>query len=207
MNNNLQTLGAGIDAADGSGFWRNSGRGGTGRSAATPYILRIFWEALPRPTAKAPKGGERGTRALWPCSCLNLILARIVYWQRGKSPWVLSLSQCDPVANGIDLSLLEHVSPIEWDNVVLYGQYIHRMLVRRCRPPKRAALSVQNYRIAYTLFRRNEAENTTSFWYIQRPEKQSIVWLEACGLCLNPEAPLFSQAFRANLACRLRRHR
>jgi hypothetical protein len=36
--------------------------------------------------------------------------------------WVLS--QCDPVANGIDLSLLERVSPMEWDNVVLYGQYI-----------------------------------------------------------------------------------
>jgi len=34
------------------------------------------------------------------------------------------LSQCDPVANGVDTSLLEHVSPIEWDNVVLYGQYI-----------------------------------------------------------------------------------
>jgi DNA-binding MarR family transcriptional regulator len=32
------------------------------------------------------------------------------------------LSQCDPVANGVDTSLLEHVSPIEWDNVVLYGQ-------------------------------------------------------------------------------------
>jgi hypothetical protein len=29
------------------------------------------------------------------------------------------LSQCDPVANGVDLSLLEHVSPNEWDNVVL----------------------------------------------------------------------------------------
>jgi hypothetical protein len=27
-------------------------------------------------------------------------------------------------ADGTDLSLLEHVSPIEWDNVVLYGQYI-----------------------------------------------------------------------------------
>ena len=32
--------------------------------------------------------------------------------------------QCDAVANGVDLSPLEHVSPIEWDNVVLYGQYI-----------------------------------------------------------------------------------
>ena len=29
----------------------------------------------------------------------------------------------DPVANGNDLSLLERVSPIEWGNVVLYGQY------------------------------------------------------------------------------------
>src|SRR5271165_3229667 len=29
----FKPFGAGIDAADGSGFWRNSGRGGTGRSA------------------------------------------------------------------------------------------------------------------------------------------------------------------------------
>ena len=51
------------------------------------------------------------------------------------------LSQCDPVANGIDLSLLERVSPIEWDNVVLYGQYIlDRKLVRR--RAKRVVLSV-----------------------------------------------------------------
>jgi len=56
------------------------------------------------------------------CSCLNLILACILYWQAWEISWVLS--QCDPVANGIDLSLLERVSPIEWDNVVLYGQYI-----------------------------------------------------------------------------------
>ena len=45
-----------------------------------------------------------------------------------------------------DLSLLEHVSPIEWDNVVLYGQYIlDRKLVRRCRRTKRVGRSVQNY--------------------------------------------------------------
>jgi hypothetical protein len=55
------------------------------------------------------------------CSCLNLILACIVYWQACEISRVLS--ECDPIANGIDLSLLEHVSPIEWDNVVLYGQY------------------------------------------------------------------------------------
>ncbi len=31
---------------------------------------------------------------------------------------------CDPEGDGIDVSLLEHVSPIEWDNVILYGQYV-----------------------------------------------------------------------------------
>jgi hypothetical protein len=36
-----------------------------------------------------------------------------------------------PVANGIDLSLLERVSPIEWHNFVLYGQYISP----EARPP------------------------------------------------------------------------
>jgi hypothetical protein len=38
---------------------------------------------------------------------------------------------------------LEHVSPIEWDNVVLYGQYIlDRKLVRQRRRTKRVGLSV-----------------------------------------------------------------
>ena len=32
---------------------------------------------------------------------------------------------------GIDATLLQHVSPIEWDNVSLYGQYVlDRALVR-----------------------------------------------------------------------------
>jgi hypothetical protein len=74
-------------------------------------------------------------------SCLNLILACIVYWQgRGNLP---GPQPVDPVANGIDLSLLEHVSPIEWDYVVLYGQYIlDRKLVRQRRRTKRVGLSV-----------------------------------------------------------------
>jgi hypothetical protein len=43
----------------------------------------------------------------------------------------------------VDLSLLEHVSPIEWDNVILYGQYIlDRKLVRRPRSARIVALSV-----------------------------------------------------------------
>jgi hypothetical protein len=76
--------------------------------------------------------GRRGrinARDLWEqmntCSCLNLILA-------------CSLSECDPLANGIDLCLLERISPIEWDNVVLYGQYIlDRKLVRQRRRAKK----------------------------------------------------------------------
>ena len=60
--------------------------------------------------------GRRGrinARELWEqmntCSCLNLILACIVYWQACEISRVLR--ECDPIANGIDLSLLEHVSP------------------------------------------------------------------------------------------------
>jgi len=70
-----------------------------------------------------------------------LILACIVYWQACEISRVLS--ECDPLADRIDLSVLEHVSPIEWDNVVLYGQYIlDRKLVRRRRRAKRIVLSV-----------------------------------------------------------------
>ena len=92
--------------------------------------------------------GRRGrinARELWEqmntCSCLNLILTCIVYWQASEISRVLN--QGDPAANGIDPSLLEHVSPIEWDNVVLYGQYIlDRKLVRRHRRSMKVALSV-----------------------------------------------------------------
>jgi hypothetical protein len=92
--------------------------------------------------------GRRGrinARELWEqmntCSCLNLILACIVYWQAREISRVLS--QCDPVANKVDTSLLEHVSPIEWDNVALYGQYVlDRKLVRRGRRSKKVGLSV-----------------------------------------------------------------
>ncbi len=56
------------------------------------------------------------------CSCLTLILACIVYWQAREIERVIA--ECNPEADGIDTSLLEHVSPIEWDNVVLYGEYL-----------------------------------------------------------------------------------
>ena len=63
------------------------------------------------------------------CSCLTLILACIIYWQAREIDRVLN--ECDPQSNGINVSLLEHVSPIEWENVVLYGEYvINRDLIR-----------------------------------------------------------------------------
>ena len=61
--------------------------------------------------------------------CLNLILACIVYWQAKEISNILK--DCNPETNGIDISLLSHVSPIGWDNVVLYGDYmIDRSLVK-----------------------------------------------------------------------------
>ena len=51
------------------------------------------------------------------CSCLTLILAYIIYWQ-AKQITRRALSE-DAAEEGIDARLLQHVSPIEWDNVIL----------------------------------------------------------------------------------------
>jgi len=56
------------------------------------------------------------------CSCLTLIMACIIYWQSKEIQ--RCISECKPQAEGIDISLIEHVSPIEWKNVVLYGEYV-----------------------------------------------------------------------------------
>lgn len=56
------------------------------------------------------------------CSCLTLIIACIIYWQAKEITRVINT--CNPEKNGIDISMVEHISPIEWDNVILYGQYI-----------------------------------------------------------------------------------
>jgi TnpA family transposase len=56
------------------------------------------------------------------CSCLTLVLACVIYWQAKEISRVVRCG--DPASEGIDVSLLEHVSPIEWDNVILYGQYV-----------------------------------------------------------------------------------
>ncbi len=63
------------------------------------------------------------------CSSLTLILASIIYWQAKEIHRVLN--ECSPEENDVDISLVEHVSPITWDNVILYGEYVlNRGLVR-----------------------------------------------------------------------------
>ena len=56
------------------------------------------------------------------CSCLTLILACIIYWQAKQITRTLRPGAI--AEEGIDATLLQHVSPIEWDNVILYGQYV-----------------------------------------------------------------------------------
>jgi hypothetical protein len=61
--------------------------------------------------------------------------AGLIELYRKRQP---TISEHQQTINGIDLCLLEHVSPIEWDNVVLYGQYIlDRKLVRQRRRAKK----------------------------------------------------------------------
>ena len=56
-------------------------------------------------------------------------MACIIYWQTKEISRVIQ--QCDPQATNIDLTLLEHISPIGWANVILYGEYVlNRSLVR-----------------------------------------------------------------------------
>lgn len=55
-------------------------------------------------------------------SCLTLIMACIIYWQAKEISRVIQ--ECDPSDAQVDLSLLKHISPIGWENVILYGEYV-----------------------------------------------------------------------------------
>jgi TnpA family transposase len=61
------------------------------------------------------------------CSCLTLILACVIYWQAKEISRVVRCHE--PEDGNIDVVMLEHVSPIEWDNLILYGQYVLRFLI------------------------------------------------------------------------------
>jgi hypothetical protein len=56
------------------------------------------------------------------CSCPALILACVIYWQAKEISRVVRW--CQPEDEKIDVALPEHTSAIEWDNVILYGQYV-----------------------------------------------------------------------------------
>ena len=82
------------------------------------------------------RGGRISVRELHEqmnsCSCLTLIIACVIYWQAKEISRVVRWCQPGEGEEKIDVALLEHVSPIEWDNVILYGQYVlDRAQVRR----------------------------------------------------------------------------
>lgn len=56
------------------------------------------------------------------CSSLTLIMACIIYWQSKEITRIIK--ECNPESEGINLDMLEHISPIEWENIILYGEYI-----------------------------------------------------------------------------------
>ena len=56
------------------------------------------------------------------CSCMTLILACIIYWQAKEINRVVIESNLERA--DIDFSLIENISPITWDNVILYGEYV-----------------------------------------------------------------------------------
>jgi TnpA family transposase len=62
-------------------------------------------------------------------SCLTLIMACIIYWQAKEINRVILTG--DPETADIDIALLEHISPVGWENVLLYGEYVlNRSLVK-----------------------------------------------------------------------------
>lgn len=55
-----------------------------------------------------------------PCSSLTLILACVIYWQAKEISRVVRGRHSED--DKIEVTQLKHVSPIEWDSVILYGQ-------------------------------------------------------------------------------------
>jgi TnpA family transposase len=55
-------------------------------------------------------------------NCLTLIMACIIYWQAKEIYRVIL--EADSQNEELDWSLLEHISPIGWSNLILYGEYV-----------------------------------------------------------------------------------
>ena len=77
----------------------------TAIGTVVPYLDAETWprnlraEVRLMPRRRVISHGQADALRL-ACSCLNLILACIVYWQAREISRVLS--QCDPIANGVD---------------------------------------------------------------------------------------------------------
>ena len=104
-------------------------RHGVGRPAAAQPLPGVEPRGLLKveqlhALARAVYYGQRGrisAREVYDqvnaCSCLTLILACIVYWQAREISRLAAAPDFP-----FDPDLLRHVSPIEWKNVILYGE-------------------------------------------------------------------------------------
>ena len=109
-----------------------------GRALKTEFVLQYMSE--PKLRAKVRRGllkveqlhalaravyyGQRGritAREVYDqmnaCSCLTLILACVVYWQAREISRIAAAPDFP-----FDPELIAHVSPVEWRNVILYGE-------------------------------------------------------------------------------------
>jgi len=55
-------------------------------------------------------------------SCLTLLMSCIIYWQSKEINQVIL--ECETDGAEVDLSLLEHISPVGWENIILYDEYV-----------------------------------------------------------------------------------
>ena len=63
-------------------------------------------------------------RQMSTASCLLLILAAIIFWQIKEIEQILNdESGQNLTGDTVQYDLLEHVSPVGWDNITLYGEY------------------------------------------------------------------------------------
>ena len=114
----------GEDAVGGAGL-RNS-RGMSMGNHERAGVVRVRARFVQKCTlsARAVYYGQRGrisAREVYDqmnaCSCLTLILACIVYWQAREISRIAAAPDFP-----FDPELIARVSPIEWKNVILYGE-------------------------------------------------------------------------------------
>ena len=59
----------------------------------------------------------------------SILTQWVINWQAKELNRVIL--ECAPQKAGVDLDLLEHISPIGWENIVLYGEYVlNRNLIK-----------------------------------------------------------------------------